>query len=232
MKRHLLIFIVLLNIFTSSLFGQKSNFYLEDQIFFSITYNMLINKSDSIKQGGFSNGLNIGYMRDIPFNERRNFGVGVGINYSIGHYYQNISIKTFEDGTTEFQRLESKDYIRNKFSLSFLEIPFEIRYRTSTIDKDKFFRAYLGFKIGYRLRAYSKLKTQTTEIAYYNQPEFNWWRYGLTLNVGYSTWNFHMYYSLSKVFKDNTSAKPVVPENTAIPMDMNELSFGLTFYLI
>ena len=111
-------------------------------------------------------------------------------------------------------------------------MPLEIRYRTSTIDEHKFFRAYLGFKLGYRLRAYTKLKTQLTEISYYNQPEFNWWRYGIYLNIGYSSWNFHVDYTLSKVFKDDTFAKPFDSTQSLIPMDMNMLNFGLTFYLI
>lgn len=232
MKKSILVFFLLFQFLFFSVYAQKSNYYLEDQIFITATYNLVVNKSDSITQGGFSNGMLIGYVRDIPLNEQRNFGLGLGINYSISHIYQNISIKSLEDGSTVFQRMESNEYIRNKFSVSFIEMPFEIRYRTSTIDKHKFFRAYLGFKVGYRMRAYSKLKTQLTEISYYNQHEFNWWKYGLYLNIGYSSWNFHIDYTLSKIFKDDTFAKPVDPAEALIPMDMNMLNFGLTFYLI
>jgi len=232
MKKTLLLLFIFLNAFQSNIYAQKDNYYLEDQIFITATYNLLVNKNDSIAQGGFSNGTSIGYIRDIPLNKRRNFGLGIGVNYSIGHYYQNISIKTKDNGSSVIQRMDSREFIRNKFSLSYLEIPFEIRYRTSTIDKDKFFRAYLGFKVGYRIRSYSKLKNDITEIAYYNLREFNWWRYGLTLNIGYSTWNLHLFYSLNDVFKNDTSAKAVTPGNDDIPMNMNELSIGLTFYLI
>ena len=232
MKKSLLVLI--LTFYFSLLSGQaqKDNYYLEDQIFITATYNLIVNKSDSIRQGGFSNGLVVGYVRDIPLNKQRNFGLGVGINYSIAHIYQNVSMKSLENGTTDIQRMESYQYIRNKFSLSFIEMPFEIRYRTSTIDKHKFFRFYLGFKIGYRLRAYSKLKTKINEISYYNQPEFNWWKYAIYLNIGYGSWNFHVDYTLSKVFKDETFAKPYDSAQSLIPMDMNMLSFGLTFYLI
>jgi len=215
-----------------SLFAQKSDYYLEDQIYITTTYNLVVNKNDSITQGGFSNGMLFGYIRDIPLNKQRNFGLGLGINYSIAHIYQNISIKSLDDGSTDIKRLASKDYKRNKFSVSYIEVPFEVRYRTSTIDKHRFFRAYLGAKVGYRIRAYSKLKTSVNEIAYYDQPEFNLWKYGLYLNIGYGTWNFHVDYTLSKVFKDNTFAKPIDDTNSLIPMDMNMLNVGLTFYLI
>lgn len=215
-----------------SVHAQKSNYYLEDQIYITATYNLIVDKSDSITQGGFSNGLLVGYVRDIPLNEQRNFGLGLGINYAISHIYQNISIKSLDNGTTDFQRMESNEYIRNKFSVSYIEMPLEIRYRTSTIDEHKFFRAYLGIKAGYRLRSYTKLKTQLNEISYYNQPEFNWWKYGVYLNIGYSSWNFHIDYTLSKVFKDGTNAKPVDASQSTISMDMNMLNIGLTFYLI
>ncbi|MCK5782674.1 MAG: PorT family protein [Flavobacteriales bacterium] len=232
MKNRITLFLFFLIASTSCVFAQKSNYYLEDQIFISPTYNLIVNKSDSISQGGFSNGFVVGYIRDIPLNERRNFGLGIGINYSISHTYQNIRIASDEFGDTEMDRLYTDEYIRNKFSVSYIEMPFEIRYRTSTIDDHTFFRAYLGFKLGYKLRQYSKIKTRINEIAYYNQSEFNWWRYALTLNVGYGTWNLFVMYSLSEVFKDDVYADPISPESELIPMNMNELTIGLTFYLI
>ena len=232
MIRNILVLFILIQIFPSELFAQKDNYYLEDQIFITATYNMIVAADDSILQGGFSNGMQIGYIRDIPLNDQRNIGLGLGIAYSISHIYQNISIKTLDNGATEIKRMNSDEYIRNKFAVSYLDIPLEFRYRTSTIDKHKFFRAYLGIKAGYRLRAYSKTSTKITEIAYYNQPEFNWWRYSTYLNIGYSTWNIHVSYSLSKVFKDGTMTTPKNSSSSAIPMDMNELTVGLTFYLI
>ena len=232
MDKSILTLFILLQISFLSVNAQKSDYYLEDQIFITTTYNLIINKNDSISQGGFSNGMLIGYIRDIPLNERRNFGLGLGINYSISHIYQNISIKSLDDGMTDFQRMDNNEYIRNKFSVSYIEMPLEIRYRTSTIDKHKFFRAYLGANIGYRIRAYSKTEKHLTEIAYYNQSEFNWWKYGVYLNIGYSSWNLHVNYTISKVFKDDTFAKPIDSSNSLIPMDMNMVNFGLTFYLI
>jgi len=230
-KSILTLFTILLYSFTS-VNAQKSDYYLEDQIYITFSYNLVVNKNDSISQGGFSNGMVVGYIRDIPLNKRRNFGLGLGLNYSISHIYQNIAIKSLDDGSTDLQRMKNNEYIRNKFSVSYIEMPLEIRYRTSTVDKHEFFRAYLGVNVGYRLRAYSKTKKQLTEISYYNQPEFNWWKYGVYLNIGYSSWNFHVNYTISKVFKDNIYAKPVIPSNKLIPMDMNMLNFGLTFYLI
>ena len=232
MKKSILPFLLLFMLLSYSVNAQKSNYYLEDQIYITASYNMIVNKSDSISQGGLSNGMIFGYIRDIPLNEQRNFGLGLGISYSFSHIYQNISIRSLDDGSTDIQHMDSGDYIRNKFSVSYIEMPFEIRYRTSTIDKHKFFRSYLGFKVGYRVRAYSKKKTHVTEIAYYNQPEFNWWKYGIYLNIGYSSWNFHIDYTLSKVFKDGTYAKPIDSSQNLIPMDMNMLNVGLTFYLI
>jgi len=207
-------------------------FYLEDQIYINGTYNALVEKSDSIRQGGFSNGFNVGYIRDIPLNKRRNIGVGIGIAFSSNHFYQNVAITGLPNGSVDLRMLEDNTFIRNKFSVNYLEFPFELRYRTSTFEDDDFFRFYLGIKAGYKLRSYAKIKTEVQEVAFFNQNIFNWWRYGLTLTVGYSTWNLYMYYGLNNIFKDGLEAQPISPNNSPIPMDMNELNIGLIFYLI
>jgi opacity protein-like surface antigen len=233
MKIKLLLSLSILLFSINALKAQEvDKYYLEDQIYMTLSYNMLVNKNDSVNQGGFSNGFSVGYIRDIPFNKRRNFGVAVGLGYSIGHYYQNLDIKTYVNGAGDITRLDSRDFIRNKFTLSYIEMPFEIRFRTSTIESKNFFRSYVGFKVGYRLNAYSKKKTNYQQSAYYNHPDFNWWRYGLTLNLGYSKWNLHVFYSLSEIFKDGTTANPKDINNSLIPLNMNELNIGLVFYLI
>ena len=48
--------------------------YREDQFYLAITYNLLGNKPDNVTQTGFSSGFHLGYIRDLPLNERRNFG--------------------------------------------------------------------------------------------------------------------------------------------------------------
>lgn len=64
--------------------------YLEDQIYLGLTYNVLTDLPNTVKQSGFSNSIFLGFIKDIPINERRNFGFGVGLGYSIDTYFHNI----------------------------------------------------------------------------------------------------------------------------------------------
>ena len=46
--------------------------YLEDQLYIAFTYNMLLNRPANISQHGLSAGVNVGFIKDVPFNKNRN----------------------------------------------------------------------------------------------------------------------------------------------------------------
>ena len=75
--------------------------YLEDQLYISLTYTILGNKPATISQNGFSGGFSLGFIKDIPLNERRNVGFGVGVGYAYNVYVQNLKISR-ENQTTLF----------------------------------------------------------------------------------------------------------------------------------
>ena len=86
--------VILILFFSTSLRAQvDSTFvddkYLEDQIYFGLTYIQLLNLPDQISQSGFSYGLAGGFIKDFPLNKRRNFGLGVGLGYGFNNYYFN-----------------------------------------------------------------------------------------------------------------------------------------------
>ena len=126
--------------------------YLEDQIYLALTYNDLSNRPESVSQNGFSCGVSIGFIKDIPFNLDPDFGIGIGLGYGYNVFIQNIKISK-EDNITLFSLAE--DYKTNWLRLHTIELPFEIRWRNSSIEKYKFWRkyrlllyAYLIFKYG------------------------------------------------------------------------------------
>ena len=131
--------------------------YLEDQIYLGISYNILNKRPDSISPNGFSNGIFIGFIKDVPLNEERNFGIGLGIGYGRNTYFQNLKISELNNNTA-FESIQGQSFTRNKFSLHSVEMPFEIRWRTSTPSRYKFWRVYAGVKLGYIFSSNSKLK--------------------------------------------------------------------------
>ncbi|GGG34396.1 hypothetical protein GCM10010976_02620 [Bizionia arctica] len=201
--------------------------YREDQFYFAITYNLLANKPANVKQTGFSSGFQFGFIRDFPLNEQRNFGLGLGLGASINAYNNNIFVYTDDVGNIEYVNLSESDidYSKNKLSTYLLEMPFEVRWRTSTASEYKFWRIYTGFKVGYLLASSTKFKGEAGKIKNSNIKDLNDFQYGLTLSAGYNTWNFHVYYSLNPMFSQDAKIGTDAIEMTAV-------KFGLIFYLL
>ena len=136
----------------------KNTTYLEDQIYIGFSIITIVNTPNEVNQNGFSNNLELGVIKDMPINDRGSFAVGLGLGYGRNTYFQNIKIYEVND-ITQFQIAE-EGFKNNKFSTHTIDMPLEIRWRTSTIDKYKFWRIYAGGKLSYVFASNSKFKGQ------------------------------------------------------------------------
>lgn len=194
------------------------NKYLEDQLYINFTYIGLVNTPPQISKTGFSYSITLGFIKDLPINERRNVGFGIGIGYGFNNYYFNVK----EDIVipSEFDSNELKS---NKVSMHTIEFPLEFRIRTSTSQKYKFWRIYPGFKMAYVFSMNSNLK-QREDFLVEEVIEIDKFLYGATLSVGFNKWNLHVYYSLDELF-GNT-------ENNPYEFNIHEIRLGLIFYIL
>ncbi|RED44423.1 outer membrane protein with beta-barrel domain [Winogradskyella eximia] len=201
--------------------------YREDQFYASVTYNLLNEKPSGVKQSGFSSGFNLGFIRDMPINERRNVAIGLGLGLSANSYNQKNILISETTNDIEFSIIDESDYnvTKNKFTTYLIEVPLEIRWRTSTASDYNFWRIYTGFKIGYLLYNSTKFMSDIENSKLSNIDSFNKLQYGLTLSAGYGTWNFHLYYGLNPIFDANLQS-----DNTSV--DMKSLKIGLMFYVL
>jgi len=201
--------------------------YREDQFYASVTYNLLNEKPSGVKQSGFSSGFNLGFIRDMPINERRNVAIGLGLGLSANSYNQKNILISETTNDIEFSIIDESDYnvTKNKFTTYLVEVPLEIRWRTSTASEYNFWRIYTGFKIGYLLYNSTKFMSDIENTKLSNIDSFNKLQYGLTLSAGYGTWNFHLYYGLNPIFDANLQSN-----NTRV--NMKSLKIGLMFYVL
>ena len=199
--------------------------YLEDQFYIGLTYNLLLNKPSSVTQQNLSYGLQAGFIKDIPLNEERNFAVGIGLGYAVNSYYSNLLATETPEGITYSVIDEDFSYKRNKIETHLVEMPIEIRWRNSTAAEHRFWRIYTGFKLGYIVGTRSKLVTESYKTSFYNRDTENF-RYGLMLNVGYNTFNIHVYYALNDFFEDGTVL------DTGESLSLTPLSIGIIFYIL
>lgn len=207
--------------FPSILFAQNDstfvdNKYLEDQLYINLTYIRLLNTPDQISQNGFSFGLGLGVIKDLPLNKRRNLGLGIGLAYEFNTYY--FSIDDFENLPPEVNDLLKN----NRITMNNIEIPVEFRIRTSTSQKYKFWRIYPGVKFSYAFVVNSSLEDRAplgNKII-----EIDKFQYGLTLSTGYNKWNLHVYYGLNELFSETV-------ENS-YEINVHDFRIGLIFYIL
>lgn len=188
-----------------------------------LLFDRWMEEPSSISLEPYSFGINIYRMIDIPFSNR--FGISVGGGISSQNFHHNGQFVTtpnpFMDDM-DFTSIEpfpsGYDYRRNKISLNYFDIPFELRFRSK--DKPRF-SVYPGVKIGYLFNAHTKTIDNTGKYKNYNIPNLEPFRYGVSLRMGWGkSLHIYTYYQLSSLFKKNRGEV------------INPFAIGFTFYII
>ena len=200
--------------------------YREDQLYFSITYNMLVQGPEGLKQDKFSAGFSTGFLRDIPLNKKRTFAIAPGLGFSYQNYYQNLTVSTTVDGSYLYGVNNYNEFVSNRFRQYSVDLPIEFRWRNSTFESTKFWRIYAGFKFSYVFAAKSILNDGETTYKIKNNPDLNDFQYGAYISAGYNTWNVYAYYGLNPLYK--SYVKTLNGES----VNMRTLNLGLMFYIL
>ena len=190
-KQHLIFgffWISLLGISQNQITSELDSLYREDQIFFGVMYNAIINAPEALAQNSFSPGFTMGLIRDFPINQNRNLAIGFGIAYAINSYSQNLKISSSSSADLDYEFVSNTTFKKNRFTYHTLDIPLEFRWRTSTPKRYKFWRIYTGLKASYITisRAFFESSTETLSL---KNLDLKQWQFGLTLSAGYNNWN-------------------------------------------
>ncbi|MDP5076470.1 MAG: PorT family protein [Nonlabens sp.] len=224
---------------TSVAFGQKSeqtvtnvipnvvdSLYREDQIYISLAFNLINNEPTSFSQNGFSGGFHIGFIRDMPFNKRRNKAIGIGFGLGRSTYNTNLLIGETVNGTTSFSIIEDVSGItRNRFITNQLEVPIQYRWRTSTPTEHTFWRIHAGAKVSYVFSHVAKYQDRDGSFRNRNISELDLLRYAASLTVGNGSFNAFVQYDLNPLF--NSSARV-----NGEAVNLQPIKFGVEFYLL
>jgi ABC-type oligopeptide transport system substrate-binding subunit len=202
----------------------SSERYLEDQFYLGITYNFVRNKPDGLSQRNLSYGLNAGFIRDIPLNQTGTRALGIGLGLALNTYYSNLVADESDDGFTYELNVNDPDFKRSKLETHAVEFPLEFRWRNSTPEEYRFWRVYAGIKAAYVVGARSKLVTENLKDSFFN-TDIKDFQYGLTINLGYNTFNIHAYYSLSDLFESSETVNGEA-------IGFRPLRIGIIFYIL
>jgi len=193
--------------------------YREDQFYVGFSYNIFSVADDSYSENGFSGGLHAGFIRDMPFNRRRNWAIGLGLGVSTNTVSSNLIVT--DDGaetTLRFPDENDPALNRSRFNTNLIELPLQFRWRTSTASTYTFWRIYPGFRLGYIFYARSIVELGALDLDRSDISDLNRWRYAVTLSAGNGAFNAFVYYSLNPLFNNGLNITP--------------LKFGIEFYLL
>lgn len=201
--------------------------YREDQVYVGVTFNLISNKPDGISQNGLSGSMQLGFIRDMPINKRRNKAIGVGLGISLNTFNQDLFIGEEVDGsTTIFSTIpEDINADKNRFTFYSLDVPIQYRWRTSTPTKYAFWRIHSGVELSYILRFKSTFIGESNQVNQTDVPELNKLQYGLTFAFGYGAFNFQAYYGLNTLFDGDAT---INGQN----VNLQVIRLGLQFYFL
>lgn len=192
--------------------------YWEDQLYFSVSYNILDKQPKGAESNAFSYGLSLGYIKDIPFNRKGNWAAGIGIGYNYDSFNHRLQVDEKGNLTLNSAINSSKIKLHN------LELPIQLRWRTSNAVTYSFWRVYAGIRLSYNLNNNFSYTLNNQYYNYNNINSYNNFQTGLEFSAGYSAFNFYIYYGLTPIYKKITINE--VPVNTQI------IKLGLVFYLL
>lgn len=223
--RYFISFILVINFLVSySQVSDVDNNYLEDQFYLGLYYSTLTSSPENFNQNKFSSTLNFGFIRDIPFNKQRNFGVGLGAGLSFSSSSSNLRLSELNN-VINGEIVSGEDFTKNKWNTSSIEIPFEIRWRTSTPTNYKFWRVYFGIKTSYLLKSKYKFESVNSDYSIQTLP-LRKTQSGITVNAGNNTWNLGLYMGLNPIFNKEFG------QNNPEIKDLKEFKLGLVFYIL
>lgn len=194
-----------------------------DFVMLQFAYNTWAKKPDSVKIKSFGWAFN-GYLcYDFPIRKTKlSFAAGLGINASVIYLNQEVIRNTDTAAAYSSQArflADTNHYKRYKFVTTYLTAPFELRYFSNTINRNKGFKAAIGLEIGTLLGAHTKALTSIggANVKYKDDTKryVSPWNFAATARVGYGNFSLFGSYNLTNVFKDN-AGPPITPMSLGI----------------
>ena len=205
------------------------NKYREDQFYVGFSYSMLSKLPDDTRLRGLSGSIQLGFLRDFPLNKRRNVALAAGVGLNFNRYGQNLFIGNNNNSKLIYRILGKEGpvkYSTNRLGTYIIELPVQLRWRTSTAEKYQFWRVYAGLTAGYIYWSQSKFKQDGNKVIVTNISDLQRLRWSASLSFGYNKINFFAKYDLNNLFK-----KDVYTTDGSL-IELRPLQFGFIFYIL
>ncbi len=201
--------------------------YREDQFYIGVTYNIISSVPSGVSSDGLTGGINFGFLRDMPINKNRNIAIAVGAGLAFDQYGQNIYIDKDAEGNTVYTVLDSNtSFESNNIKTGIVELPIELRWRSSTPTANKFWRVYAGFRFGYTFWNEFSFKSSSYSVSHSSIKEYDKLRLTTTMSLGFNKFNFFVNYSLNPFFNEDAYT------SDGQQVNFKTIKLGLIFYIL
>lgn len=199
----------------------------KEMILINLNFDSWIGHPSTISPKWFSSrGVDVAILYDYVIAKSLfSIAAGVGFNshnihmegFPIEYHIQSGGTYTKLDASF----FDGKQINVNKLSTNFVDIPFEVRFRSKPYKNGKRIAASIGFKLGWLVQSHTKSRTDEefyyngvnfrNKVKTYDIPNLTKFRYGLTARVGYANFYLNFFYSLTPLFKEGrgTEATPI-----------------------
>lgn len=227
MKKYIYIFLLLVFSGLSSFSQERDTieakkYFDRDQFVYEINYDYWLEIPDDIKLKVLPISSNFYLMFPlIGQHTHISFASGIGIGAS------NIKTNAYPTDTNDvsFYTLipDSIDYKNNKLTMTYLDIPLELRFMTNPNKRGRSFKLGVGFKAGLLIGNHTKYhgedlngSGEIVKYKTYHIKNLTPYRYGITAKIGFGKFLINGYYSLTGLFENNKG------------QDITPVSIGLT----
>ncbi len=200
-----------------------------------IGVNNAAGKPDKFDLGFWgSRTINLYYSYDLRlFKSKMSLVPGIGLSFErfkfrneavMRVYPSGDSLKLLDATTAGFSNLKKSMLITN-----YIDVPIELRYSSRPDDPTRSFKLGIGYRVGYMIEAYTKLKyTQDGETRKLKDTQgfhLQRFRHGVFAKIGLGNVSLFGYYNLTPLFEPG---KGPVEKRVASP-DFNTFTLGLSF---
>jgi hypothetical protein len=181
-----------------------------------------------------SRTINLYYSYDLRlFKSRMSLVPGIGLSLERFKFRNENVMQVYPNGDSlAFRTADAAGYPGLKKSMlitNYVDVPVELRYSSRPDDPTRSFKIGIGYRVGYMIEAYTKLKyTQDGETRKLKDSQsfhLQRFRHGVFAKIGLGNISLFGYYNLTPLFE---SGKGPVEKKVASP-DFNTFTLGLSF---
>ncbi len=190
-----------------------------DHVMIQLSHDRWSNVPDSVSMKNTGRGLGLYLMYDFPIKKSHfSFGAGVGVRFSNVYFDKERMILDSRTDRIVFQNVADSSIKGNKFSMTYLEIPLELRFFANKDNRNKGFKFALGAKVGFagiggshykeRVPVSGKFISEVTKTRRFNQS----WRLTPTARIGWGNFSVFAEYTMTPIFNNSGSASGSNPD--------------------